>query len=113
MITPTQYQREALRTLYPDLTERDILNLCGLGMNGEIGEVTDLLKKYLWHRNGKPLDVEKVKDEMGDVFWYISILLSTLGLTFEDVMQASTDKLRARHPDGFVSRYESDSGVSA
>jgi NTP pyrophosphatase (non-canonical NTP hydrolase) len=53
-----------------------------------------------------------MKSELGDVLWYFSILLSTLGLTFEDVMQANADKLRARHPSGFVPRYKSDSGIS-
>jgi len=58
------------------------------------------------------LDVEKMKNEMGDVLWYFSILLSTLGLTFEDVIEANVTKLRERHPEGFRPRYESDSGAS-
>ena len=112
-MTPGEYQEQALKTIYPDLTDKERLGLCGLGVSGEIGEVTDLLKKYLYHRNSKPLDMEKMKDELGDVLWYFSVMLSTLGLTFEDVMQANIQKLEQRHPNGFTPRYASDSGASA
>jgi NTP pyrophosphatase (non-canonical NTP hydrolase) len=82
---PEDYQKAALRTLYPDLTTNERLGLCGLGLTGEIGEVTDLLKKHLYHRNGKPLNIEKLKDELGDVLWYYFVLLDTVGLPFERV----------------------------
>lgn len=111
-MTPEEYQQHALRTLYPDMTIQERLGLCGLGMAGETGEVVDLLKKYLYHRNGKSLDISKLRDELGDVLWYFSILLSTLDLTFEDVMQASITKLEKRHMNGFQPRYSSDSHVS-
>ena len=111
-MTPKEYQHEALRTLYSDLTYQERLSLCGLGLSGETGEIADILKKFLHHRNGKPLDVEKMRSEMGDVLWYFAILLDTLGLTFEDVMKANVDKLRQRHPEGFRPRYGSDSGAS-
>lgn len=88
-MTPLDYQKAALRTLYPDLTTNERLGLCGLGLVGEIGEVMDLLKKFLYHRNGKPLDVDKLKDELGDVLWYFFILLDTVGLTFEQVMETT------------------------
>lgn len=111
-MTPAEYQEQALRTVYPDLTDKERLGLCGLGLSGEVGEVVDILKKYLYHRNGKPLDIDKMRDELGDVLWYFSILLSTLGLTFEEVMQANISKLEKRHTDGFTPRYASDSHAS-
>jgi NTP pyrophosphatase (non-canonical NTP hydrolase) len=109
---PKEYQEKALRTLYPDLTVNDLLGLCGLGLSGEIGEVVDMIKKHLYHRNGKPLSIEKMRDELGDVLWYFSILCSILGLTFEDVMEASIAKLEKRHPNGFTPLYVSDSHAS-
>jgi NTP pyrophosphatase (non-canonical NTP hydrolase) len=112
-MTPQDYQKAALRTLYPDLTINERLGLCGLGLSGEIGEVTDLLKKYLYHRNGKPLGIEKLKDELGDALWYFFVLLDTVGLTFEQVMEANAEKLEKRHPTGFNPHYASDSGASA
>jgi NTP pyrophosphatase (non-canonical NTP hydrolase) len=112
-MTPQEYQHQVLRTLYMDLTTSERLGLCGLGLSGEIGEVTDLLKKHLYHRSGKPLDTEKLKDEMGDVLWYFAVLCSTLGITIEEVMQVNIDKLNARHPHGFTPLYSSDSRTSA
>ena len=112
-MTPLDYQKAALRTLYPDLSTNERLGLCGLGLTGETGEVADLLKKFLYHRNGKPLDVEKLKDELGDVLWYFFVLLDTVGLTFEQVMEANVIKLETRHANGFNARYQSDSGASA
>jgi NTP pyrophosphatase (non-canonical NTP hydrolase) len=112
LMIPDIYQRHALRTLYPDLTTNERLGLCGLGLSGEVGEVTDLLKKFLYHRNGKPLDSEKLKDELGDVLWNFFILLDTLDLTFEEVMMTNARKLETRHPNGFNPHYASDSHAS-
>jgi len=111
-MTPQDYMRCALRTLYPDLTEKDRLALCGLGLSGEVGEVVDHIKKFLYHCNGKPLDVERVKSELGDMLWYFFILLDTLGLTFEAVMLTNAIKLEERHPNGFNPHYASDSHAS-
>lgn len=109
---PEDYQKLALRTLYPDMTTNDRLVLCGLGLPGEIGEVVDLLKKYLYHRNGKSLDTAKLRDELGDVLWYFFVLLDTIGVSFEEVMEANVRKLEQRHGNGFNPRYASDSGAS-
>jgi NTP pyrophosphatase (non-canonical NTP hydrolase) len=111
-ITLQDYQEKALRTLRPDLSVNDRLTLCGLGLPGEVGEVADLLKKHLFHRNGKPLNVEKLTDELGDVLWYAAVLCSTLGISIEDVMTANLAKVQARHPNGFNPRYGSDSHAS-
>jgi len=86
-MTPLDYQKAALRTLYPDLTTNERIGLCGLGLTGETGEVADLLKKHRYHRNGKPFDTAKLKDELGDVMWYFFVLLDTVGLTFEQVVE--------------------------
>lgn len=112
VITPMHYQQCALRTLSPNLTTDKRLGLCGLGLSGEVGEVTDLIKKFLYHCNGKPLDVNKLKDELGDMLWYFFVLLDTLGITFEDVMAANVAKLEERHGNGFNPHYSSDSGAS-
>jgi len=111
-MTSAEYTLSALRTLYPDLTTHERLSLCGLGLSGETGEIADLLKKYLHHRNGKPLDVGKIKDELGDVLWYAAVLADTLGFSLEDAMAANIAKLEARHKNGFTPNYSSDSNAS-
>jgi NTP pyrophosphatase (non-canonical NTP hydrolase) len=110
-MTPNEYQERALVTLATD-NDRDTLSMCGLGLSGEVGEITDVLKKYLHHKNGKALDVSKICDEVGDVLWYLSILCSTLDISLEEAMERNIEKLEKRHGNGFRARYESDSHVS-
>jgi len=71
-----------------------------IGMNGEAGEVIDLLKKSMVY--GKPLDEIKLKKEIGDVLWYVANLIDALGSSFEEVMQMNVDKLAERYPNGFT-----------
>jgi NTP pyrophosphatase (non-canonical NTP hydrolase) len=72
-----------------------------LGMAGEAGEVVDLLKKSMYY--GKPLDVEKVKEEAGDLLWYIaSVMCRALDCTLEELAMYNVDKLRARYPEKYT-----------
>jgi NTP pyrophosphatase (non-canonical NTP hydrolase) len=73
--------------------------IAGLGLAGEAGEVADLLKKHLGH--GHPLDIDKLRGELGDVLWYIAALCSLYNITLDSVAAANVAKLRARYPDGF------------
>ena len=69
------------------------------GLNGESGEVIDLLKKHEFQ--GHDLDRDKLIDEAGDVAWYLALLASALGVSLEEIMQKNVDKLKKRYPDGF------------
>lgn len=80
------------------------LALYGLGIAGEAGEVADELKKILFH--DKPLDVNNLLVEVGDVLWYIDRLLNYFSLTMSDAMEAVTTKLDKRYPNGFVPHSE-------
>lgn len=111
-ITTEDYQIQVVRTVRKDLSYNNRLGLCGLGLSGEVGEVTDILKKFLYHHNGKPLDKAKLCDELGDLLWYFSLLCTTLGISIDDVMYTNVQKLQARHPQGFQPQYSSDSHVS-
>ena len=76
------------------------LALYGLGVAGEAGEVADEVKKILFH--DKPLDRTKLLTEIGDVLWYLDRLTRRLDATLEDAMEAVTDKLNRRYPDGWA-----------
>jgi len=71
----------------------------GMGISGEAGEVTDLLKKTVFH--GHPLDKNKLLKELGDVLWYVATIASTAGIDLDDVATANIEKLRERYPKGF------------
>lgn len=70
-----------------------------MGLAGEVGEVTDAVKKHVLYN--KALDVKNVKEEAGDILWYMALLLDQIGSSFEEVMQMNHDKLEARYPGGF------------
>ena len=95
-----EYQKLALRTATDMEPENLILN-GALGLSGESGEVTDVVKKYMFQGHG--LNEEKIIEELGDVCWYIAIMSEGLGVDLETVMQLNIDKLRNRYPEGFDS----------
>lgn len=78
--------------------EKNLANY-GMGISGEAGEVTDLLKKSLFH--GHKLDREAVIKELGDVMHYLAGIAYMLDVPLEDVATANIEKLRKRYPDGF------------
>lgn len=99
-MTLEEYQQEVMRTCgHADFHER--LMMSAMGLAGEVGEVNDILKKHLWH--GHNLDHEKLKIEIGDVAWYLTLLCNTLEMTLEEVLEANIQKLKRRYPAGFSS----------
>ena len=68
------------------------------GIGGEAGEVEDVIKKHVIYQ--KPLDVENVKEELGDLLFYMSNLMQSVGLSFEEVLQHNVDKLSVRYSSG-------------
>lgn len=106
-----QYQVQAFETADPDLTYTESLILTALGLSGEAGEVTDYIKKVIFH--SYTLDDIKLKKELGDVLWYIAYIASVRGYTLSEIMQINLDKLKARYPNGFdpmhsINRKEGD-----
>lgn len=97
-LSGNDYQKAALRTANSDKPEDLILNGI-LGLCGETGEVSDLIKK--WKFQGHELNRDKLINELGDVCWYIAILSKGLNVDLETVMQGNIDKLMKRYPEGF------------
>lgn len=71
----------------------------GIGLNTEQAEFNDMLKKYLFY--GKPLDETNLKEELGDLLWYVAIAMDALGTNFEAEMWRVVNKLRTRYPEKF------------
>lgn len=79
----------------------DRLLHAGLGLTTEAGEFLDALKKHLFY--GKPLDLVNLREELGDIMWYLAIACSALDTTFEQEQARNIAKLKARYPDKFTS----------
>lgn len=93
-----EYQSEASQTaLYPRRMEN--LEYPTLGLTGEAGEVANIVKK-IQRDNGGVITEEtrlKLKDELGDVLWYISACADELGLTLSEIADFNVAKLAKRH----------------
>ena len=73
-----------------------------MGLNGEAGEVIDLMKKALYQ--GHELKKEDMVQELGDVLWYLALCAETMGTTLEEIANANVVKLVKRYPDGFSNK---------
>lgn len=69
-----------------------------IGMCGEAGEVSELIKKYAYH--GHTIDREHLARELGDVLWYVSYMADLFGYSLGEIMAMNQEKLAKRYPDG-------------
>ena len=100
-MTLDEYQIEAMRTASGiTMTGNENLILNGaMGLNGEAGEVIDILKKYMFQ--GHKLDTEHIAKELGDCVWYLAVCAKGAGYTLDEIAKMNVSKLRNRYPDGF------------
>ena len=101
-MTINEYQKLAMTTLNPALSEKDVLINGVMGLCGESGEAIDIVKK--WLAQGHELDREKLAKELGDIAWYLAETAWALDIPLEDILQANIDKLKKRYPEGFDTR---------
>lgn len=76
----------------------DIKNMrmhAAIGISGEAGELIDAVKKN-WVYN-KELDLGNVKEELGDLMFYIQAMAQLCGFNTQDILQANADKLAKRY----------------
>jgi NTP pyrophosphatase (non-canonical NTP hydrolase) len=92
------YQSEACQTAhYPRRMSN--LEYPTLGLAGEAGEVANIVKKIQRDHGGVINDEirTKLKDELGDVLWYISACADELGISLDDIAAFNVNKLAKRH----------------
>jgi NTP pyrophosphatase (non-canonical NTP hydrolase) len=98
------YKNQALRTDYADYTDfhtGDVsprLDYATMGLVTESAKVLDLIKKS--KKSLSPLDKDKVKEELGDLLWYVNLTLDELGMSFDEIMENSIAKINRKHPEG-------------
>ncbi len=65
-----------------------------LGLAGEVGEVLEIIKKA--SRDGTAIDREHLREELGDVLWYLSQIATDYDYSLEDIAAANIQKLLHR-----------------
>lgn len=99
----SDYQKMAKTTaLYPNAASN--LYYPALGLGGETGEVLNKVKKIMRDHDGQITDEfrESLKNELGDVLWYVAALASELKLDLNDIAQANIEKLFSRKERGVI-----------
>ena len=110
-ITPTEFIEASLKTESKDMdivskrlqdsgTVRLLHSMVGLCT--EAGEIQDMMKKHIFY--GREIDKVNLKEELGDLMWYIAIACDEAGISLEEVMQTNVDKLKARYGDKFTEK---------
>lgn len=77
----------------------DLLH-AGLGLVTEVGELNDIIKKFLFY--GKEIDVINLLEEVGDIMWYIFFLSARVGINLDECIAMNLEKLKKRFPEKFT-----------
>ena len=96
-----EYQRLANQTdLQPETGNLDSdprsIMVPLLGLAGEVGELLGEHKKWLRDGDSYKLFPERVKEELGDLLWYLSNVATKHGLTLEEVANFNLSKTGRR-----------------
>lgn len=83
----------------PDETSKQKMLHAVIGLVTESSELLDAFKKHIFY--GKELDLINVKEEIGDVLWYLAILFRELDLDPHQSMYDNIEKLRKRYGEKF------------
>ena len=95
-MTDKQYIELAQRTLS---TQEDKLGHFVVGVVTEAAELLDAYKKSKWY--GRYLDTTNVKEEIGDLIWYLHQLCDLIDYSLDQAKVDNIAKLQKRYPDGF------------
>ncbi len=96
-----EYQKKCNRTVKDFENDREKILTWGLGIAGEAGDVASCIKKTYIHDNDQK---DGIKENMGDVLWYIAVICNYFGWNMEDLFKENMEKLEKRYPNGFKYR---------
>lgn len=91
----SSYQRAAAKTVQPSHDGAELM-VALLGMVGEAGAVATACKKQLRDGPSDPGFKARMREELGDVLWYVSALATHLELSLDDVAAANLAKIADR-----------------
>jgi len=99
-----EYQEKASSfAIYPD---KHKIVYSALGLVGESGEVAGKIRKWLRGDDGEgginDSRKEAIKDELGDVLWFLALTARDLDLNLEDIAQSNILKIQSRKERGTI-----------
>jgi len=109
----SEYQRLASATGNKKDTYTNKLLNYTLGLATETGEISEVVKHWAFHQH--PLDADHIREELGDLLWYLSQTADLLGIDLQEIADENLMKLADRYPKGFeaeksINRKEKQNG---
>lgn len=100
-MTFEEYENFVKETAKPKKTQEheNLVAYATLGLCGEAGEVSELIKKAM-RADAPPVDAVKLALELGDPIWYAVQLAVLHGLSMQDIIDVNVAKLRRRGTHG-------------
>ena len=71
-----------------------------IGLSTEAAEILDAHKKELYGKQ-RPLSSANIREECGDVMFYLHLLMDAYGFTLRDIIADNVSKLANRYIDKF------------
>jgi NTP pyrophosphatase (non-canonical NTP hydrolase) len=93
--------KPGLDIVYSLSAQKAHLTHMALLLCGETGELVDAIKKHTIYK--KPLDLENVIEELGDIEFALEGIRSCLEIKREQVLEANIEKLSKRYSSGSYS----------
>lgn len=78
--------------------DADLLH-ASMGLNTEQAELQDAIKRVVYY--GTDIDYVNVKEELGDILFYLMLACVSVDVTLEELIETNTGKLNARYKEGF------------
>lgn len=82
-----------------------------LGIATEGVELIQAINKEIVTK--EEFDVVNMKEEIGDIMWYIALLCNTHHIDLKQVMQTNIDKLKQRFPEKFTTSHANNRDLIA
>lgn len=125
-MTPSEYQKLCKRTECPQpvvyqkdtkdpwiqtLIDKPALLHGALGIASEGGELLAEMQRWIWYK--KDLNETNIKEEIGDVLWYVAEICNALGWDMGEVMTANISKLKTRYPEKYTDHLSAEENETA
>lgn len=80
-----------------------------MGMCGEAGEFSEIVKKLIFHKKRLSAEVhEHLVKELGDVIWYWTNTCRAIGVNPDEVIALNVAKLESRYPGGKFNAFSAE-----
>jgi NTP pyrophosphatase (non-canonical NTP hydrolase) len=97
-----EYQTQAqLTAVYPRPTSEPAKQYLALKLNGEAGEVAELVGKHM-RGDHQPNYTDDLAKELGDCLWYVAMLAEEAGFDLNTIAQMNLSKLQDRQSRGVL-----------